>query len=90
MSAPVVGDRVRVIAGQWTGWEGLVRALLPSWGDEGWMDVALLGAEPPYIRSLMAAEVEKVPSEPVSGPRSDVRATEAPDDANGPQDGGKR
>ncbi len=24
MSAPEVGDRVRVIAGQWTGWEGVV------------------------------------------------------------------
>ena len=24
VSAPKVGDRVRVIAGQWTGWEGVV------------------------------------------------------------------
>ena len=24
MSAPEVGDRVRVVAGQWTGWEGVV------------------------------------------------------------------
>ena len=31
MSAPKVGDRVRVIAGQWTGWEGVVAgtSLLP-------------------------------------------------------------
>ena len=30
MSAPEVGDRVRVIAGRWTGWEGVVTADLIS------------------------------------------------------------
>ena len=30
VSAPEVGDRVRVIAGQWTGWEGVVTADLIS------------------------------------------------------------
>ncbi len=30
VSAPKVGDRVRVIAGQWTGWEGVVTADLIS------------------------------------------------------------
>ena len=32
MSAPEVGDQVRVIAGQWTGWEGVADELLePEW-----------------------------------------------------------
>ena len=78
MSAPEVGDRVRVIAGQWTGWEGYVSETF-----EGFVHVDLGPDESGYIypRSLPVADVRVVPTKPVEAPVSDVRASDVGLDA---------
>ena len=73
MSAPEVGDRVRVIAGQWTGWEGLVTGA--PVGPRGEHGLHLLLTNPAtgrkWPRFKYAAEVEKVPTTPTDGHRGD-------------------
>ena len=92
MSAPEVGDRVRVIAGQWTGWEGVVTsAASPPYL---WVDLEPgHEAMPAYPRTILTHEVEKVPTTPDNPPQSDEQGANLladPDAVCGPQIGGKR
>ena len=92
MSAPEVGDRVRVIAGQWTGWEGVVT----SAASPPYLRVDLdpgHEAMPAYPRTVLTHEVEKVPTTPTDGHRGDETGADLladPDAGSGPQNGGKR
>ena len=89
MSAPKVGDRVRVIAGQWRGWSGRV---LGVWTSHLWLRLSDADGRR-YFRAIPAAEVEKVPTTPDSTPQSDEQGVDVgldPEATNGPQNGGKR
>ena len=92
MSAPEVGDRVRVIAGQWEGWEGSVLDVLD--GGHLWVALTKPGSVVrPYVRPLTVGEVEKVPTTPVDAPRSHETGADVETDAGtvrGAQRGGKR
>ena len=69
MSAPEVGDRVRVIAGAWRGWSGHVVYVI-----DGNATIELLGPDrhgSMFRRALPIAEVEKVPTTPTDGHRGD-------------------
>ena len=68
MSAPEVGDRVRVIAGQWTGWEGVVRFVTGRCLTAALEDARFFVI---YERALYVDEVEKVPTTPTDGHRGD-------------------
>ena len=92
MSAPEVGDRVRVIAGQWTGWEGVVTGnASPPYL---WVDLEPgHEAMPVYPRTVLAHEVEKVPTTPTDGHRGDETDADVetdPDAGSGAQNGWKR
>lgn len=79
MSAPEVGDRVTVTAGQWAGSTGRVTAVLS--GTYLWVDVEHAGHV--YSRALLADEVEKVPQTRENGPRSDARGEDVGLDVRG-------
>jgi hypothetical protein len=60
VSAPKVGDRVRVIAGQWRGWHGVVTLTGSQWLDveiDAHSDGCIAG---PWERSFLRAEVEVI------------------------------
>jgi ribosomal protein L24 len=78
VSAPEVGDRVRVIAGQWTGWEGVVIDTLTH--GHVWIDLQPFGGAT-WQRCLPAESVEKVPTTAVKAPLSDEQPSDVVLDA---------